>query len=178
MYYVIQVKTGKEQKAIDDIRKQSGFDSGIEVFAPTRKVMRKYGGVYKEVTERCFPGYLFVDTKDAKALFFDLYWVPDYTRLLGREGLTYNFCPLNEEESRMVDILYNANKEHVTEISNIEVVEGDKIRVLDGPLRDVQAKVKKVDLHKRTVLVEITLFNRSMEAKLGINIITKVPDAH
>ena len=177
MYYVVQVKTGKEQQTIDDIRKYKSDHTKFEVFAPQRKVKRKYGGEYKEVTERCFPGYVFVETDNVKELFFDLYWVPEYTRLLGREGLTYNFVPLNEEESRMVDILYNAGNGRVTPISDIEIVEGDKIRVLDGPLRDIEAKIKKVNLHKRTVVVGFTFCNRDVEAKLGIDIVTKVGES-
>ena len=105
MYYVIQVKTGKEQQAIEDIMTYKPHESTFDVFAPYRKELRKYKGEFKEVIVRCFPGYLFVETEDAKQLFFDLYWVPGFTRLLGREGLTYNFMPLDEDESRMVDIL-------------------------------------------------------------------------
>lgn len=175
MYYVINVKTGKEQQAIDDIRKYlSNKSESFDIFSPYRKALRKYHGEMKEVVERCFPGYIFVETDNAKDLFFDLYWVPGYTRLLGREGLTYNFLPLDEDEARMVDILYNRNTGRTTEISDIVVEEGDTIRVLDGPLMDVKAKITKVNLHKRTVVVELTLCNRTVEAKLGINIITKI----
>ena len=36
MYYVIQVKTGKEQKAIEDILKNKPDDPDFDVFAPFR----------------------------------------------------------------------------------------------------------------------------------------------
>ena len=128
----------------------------------------------KEIKERCFPGYIFVETNDVKSLFEELYWVPGYTKLLGREGLTYNFLPLDEEESRMIDILYNANSNRTTEISNIEIQEGDKIVILDGPLTGIQSRIKKIDLHKRIVTVGFTLCNREVGAKVAINIITKL----
>ena len=54
MYYVIQVKTGKEQQAIDDILKNKPDDASFDVFAPYRKSFRKYKGVMREVVERCF----------------------------------------------------------------------------------------------------------------------------
>ena len=174
MYYVIQVKTGKEQQAIEDIMKYKSDQSDFDVFAPYRKALRKYHGEFKEVIERSFPGYVFVETNDAKKLFFDLYWVPGYTRLLGREGLTYNFVPLSEEEARMIDILYNANYGRITEISNIEVQEGDKILVLDGPLAGLKSQIVKVNLHKRYVVVQFPLCGRSVEARIGINIISKI----
>ena len=174
MYYVIQVKTGKEQQAIDDIKIYKSQEADFDVFAPYRKELRKYKSVFKEVTVRCFPGYLFVETDDAKKLFFDLYWVPGFTKLLGREGLTYNFVPLDEDESRMIDILYNAGSGRTTPISDIEVVKGEKIRIVTGPLMGIESTIKKVNLHKRLVTVEFMLCNRKVEAQVGINIITKI----
>ena len=173
MYYVIHVKTGNEEKIIESINRQIGAKQGFEVFAPFRKSIRKYKGVEKEVIERCFPGYIFVETDKPKELFFDLFWVPEYTRLLGREGLTYNFVPLDEEESRMIDILYSKNSNRITEISDIQVEEGQKIVVLDGPLMGITATIKKVNLHKRQVTVEFIFCGRPVEAKLAINIITR-----
>ena len=174
MYYVIQVKTGKEQKAIDDIMKNKPDDASFDVFAPYRKSLRKYKGVMKEVIERCFPGYVFVETNDAKRLFFELYWIPGYTRLLGREADTYNFVPLDKDEARMIDILYSANNNRITEISNIEVKEGQTIKVLDGPLVGLETQIKKVNLHKRTVTVEFMMCGRLVESQIGINIITDI----
>ena len=73
MYYVIQVKTGKEQKAIEDIMKNKPDDASFDVFAPYRKSLRKFKGENREVVERCFPGYIFVETNDGKQLFKQLY---------------------------------------------------------------------------------------------------------
>ena len=174
MYYVIQVRTGKEQDAINDIKKNAPEEGLFEVFAPYRKALRKYKGQFKEVAERCFPGYIFVETDDVKKLFFELYWIPGFTKLLGREGDTYNFVPLDEDESRMIDILYSANHHRTTEISNIQVKEGQMIRVLDGPLVGLETLVKKVNLHKRTVTIEYTMCGRLVESQISINIITDI----
>ena len=174
MYYVIQVKTGKEQKAIEDILKNKPDDLSFDVFAPYRKALRKYHGEFKEVIERCFPGYIFVETNDIKELFKQLYFTPGYQKILGREGVTDNFVPLDKDESRMIDILYNASSNRVTEISNIEVKEGEMIRVLDGPLLGLETQIKKVNLHKRTVTVEFMLCGRLVSANVGINIITNI----
>lgn len=176
MYYVVQVKTGKEQQAIEDIMKNKPNDPNFEVFAPYRKALRKYRGVMKEVIERCFPGYVFVQTDNVKELFVQLYWTPGFTKLLGREADTNNFVPLDKDESRMIDILYNASNNRVTEISNIEVKEGQQIRVLDGPLAllGLEAKIKKVNLHKRFVTIEYMMCGRLVTSDVGINIITDV----
>lgn len=173
MYYVIQVQTRKEDEMMEDIKKVVSDRYYVEVFSPYRMVLRKYKGEYKEVKERCFPGYLFVETDNIKQLFFDIYNIEGYTRILGREGTTYNFTPLNEDEARMVDILYNAESDRTTPISNIEIAEGDEIRILDGPLASLIGRVKKTNLHKRKVTVVIPLFQRNMEIDVGINIVMK-----
>ena len=174
MYYVVQVKTGKEQQAIEDMLKNKPDDPNFDVFAPYRKTLRKYKGQMKEVVERCFPGYVFVETDDAEKLFIQLYWTPGYTRLLGREADTYNFVPLDKDEARMVDILYSRNNNRITEISNIEVREGETIRVLDGPLMGLETQIKKVNLHKRTVTIEYMMCGRLVTSNVGINIITNI----
>ena len=174
MYYVIQVKTGKEQQAIEDILKNKPDDASFDVFAPYRKSLRKYKGVMREVVERCFPGYIFVETNDVQRLFKQLYFTPGFQKILGREGETENFVPLDKDESRMIDILYSASSNRITEISNIEVREGEMIRVLDGPLAGLETQIKKVDLHKRTVTVEYMLCGRLVTSKVGINIVTNI----
>ena len=174
MYYVIQVKTGKEQKAIEDILKNRSDDPDFDVFAPFRRSQRKFHGEWKEVIERCFPGYIFVETNNVQELFRQLYFTPGFTRLLGREADTENFVPLDADESRMIDILYNKESDRITEISNIEVKEGEMIRVLDGPLAGLETQIKKVNLHKRTVTVEMSFCKRLVEVKVGINIITNI----
>jgi len=174
MYYVIQVKTGKEQQAIEDILKNKPDDASFDVFSPYRKSFRKYKGVMREVVERCFPGYIFVETNDVQRLFKQLYFTPGFQKILGREGDTDNFVPLDKDESRMIDILYSVNNNRITEISNIEVKEGETIRVLDGPLVGLETQIKKVNLHKRTVAVEFMLCGRLVEANVGIDFVTNI----
>ena len=174
MYYVIQVKTGKEEQAIEDILKNKPDDASFDVFSPYRKSLRKYKGVMREVVERCFPGYIFVETNDVQRLFKQLYFTPGFQKILGREGDTDNFVPLDKDESRMIDILYSASSNRITEISNIEVREGEMIRVLDGPLAGLETQIKKVDLHKRTVTVEYMMCGRLVTSNVGINIVTNI----
>ena len=176
MYYVIQVKTGKEQTAIDDILKNKPDEESFDVFAPFRKAIRKYHGVEKEVIERCFPGYVFVETNNVQQLFKQLYFTPGFQKLLGREEGTENFVPLDKDESRMVDILYSKNSDRFTEISNIEVKEGEIVRILDGPLSLVgqEAKIIKVNLHKREVKIEYMMCGRLVQSSVAINIITNI----
>ena len=174
MYYVVQVKTGNEDKVIDEIKKQKRASVVFDAFAPQRKAKRKYKGEWKEIIERCFPGYVFVETDQPTKLFRDLYWIPEFTRMLGRESTNNeNFVPLSESESRMVDILYGKRSNRVTDLSRVEIEEGDVVRILDGPLRDLETTIKKVNLHKRKVTIEVTICNVPMEVEVGIDIVAR-----
>ena len=174
MYYVVQVKTGKEQQAIEDILKNKPDDPDFDVFAPFRISIRKYKGVERQVIERCFPGYVFVETNNVQDLFIQLYWTPGFTKLLGREADTNNFAPLDKDEARMIDILYSRNNGRITQISNIEVREGEMIRILDGPLMGLETKIKKVNLHKRKVTIEYVMCGRLVTSDIAINIVTNI----
>lgn len=175
MYYVIQVKTGQEDKTMEDIRKIAAGDPYFEVFSPYRKGLRKYKGVMKEVKERCFPGYLFVETNEIERLFRDLYAVPDFTRLLGgQDNNNRHFEALNEGEARMIEILYGHEHSRVTPLSEISFGEGDKITVISGPLLYMEGKIKKMNLHKRKATIEVSLFDRAIETEVGIDIIAKI----
>ena len=176
MYYVIQVATGQEDKVIEDIHRfNTNREESFDVFSPTRQTMRKYKGEFKPYIERCFPGYVFVETNNVQQLFKDLYWVPDFTKLLGRESKdTHLFVPLSNEESRMVDILFGRENDRTMGISDIEIEEGDVIRILSGPLRDVEGKIVRKNLHKRKVTVEVHLLKQTFDIDVGINIVTKV----
>ena len=74
----------------------------------------------------------------------------------------------------MIDILYNASSNRTTEISNIEVREGETIRVLDGPLAGLETQIKKVNLHKRKVTVEYMMCGRLVTSDVAINIVTNI----
>ena len=175
MYYVIHVQTGKEDQVIDEIRRYKDHEASFEVFTPLMKQMRKYKGVWREVTIKCFPGYIFVETEDIKQLFKDLVYIEGYTRLLGKEkGSDGLYLPLSEEESRVIDILYNAESDRTTEISDIIVEEGDNIRVVAGPLMGCEGLIVKKKLHKRLVRIRISFAGRGIETDVGINLITKI----
>ena len=174
MYYVIHVETGKEDKVIDEIKRYKDHEDTFEVFTPLMKQLRKYKGEWKEATIKCFPGYIFVQTDDIKQLFKDLVYVEGYTRLLGRERGSENYLPLNEEESRVIDILCSEENDRIVEISDIVIEEGDKIRVVAGPLMGLEGSIVKRDFHKRKVRVRISFAGRGIETDVGINIITKI----
>ena len=104
MYFVIQVLSGKEDSIIDILNRKIDKDIILECFTPRRVRMKKYEGKWHNVTERYFPGYIFIDTCKPKELFNELKKIGEFTKILGRQE-DNNFLSLSEEESRMIDSL-------------------------------------------------------------------------
>ena len=93
--------------------------------------------------------------------------IPRLTKVLGRED--QYFFSLSEEDELFVRKI--GNKSYKTTISQIELVEGKQIRVIDGPLKGFVGDVVKVNLHKREVAVKVGFMGREMELKLGISMV-------
>lgn len=171
MYYVVWVSTGKEEETIEYIKSKIDSSIVLDAFSPKRKKLRKFKGSWHEVTERYFPGYLIVESNNPKELFVALYNIPGFTKMLGKSQLGDTFTPLSEGESMMIDRLANKNQDRITEISDIKIGEGKTIIVLDGPLAGLEGSVKKVNLHKREVYVEIEMVGRKITVPLSVNIV-------
>jgi len=174
MYYVIQVQTSKEELTIADIKKHFSSDILNDVFYPTFVQRKCIKGEWKDIEKPAFPGYIFLETDNVKEAFHQLYYVEGFARLLGRESNTENFLPLNEQETRMIEILYGKENNHRLGINEVDLQEGMKIKVLKGQLFGLEGLIKKVNLHKRFVVITFPFGGKSIEATVGIDIVDKV----
>lgn len=64
--------------------------------------------------------------------------------------------------------------DHVVELSQVGFDENDQVYVIDGPLKDMQGQVKKINLHKRIAEVEIEFLGRKTIFHLGIKILDQI----
>ncbi len=87
--------------------------------------------------------------------------------MLGREEGW--FSGLGKQEEDFVRGI--GDERHKTSISKITVHEGKRIRVVDGPLKDYEGDVVKVDLHRKEAAVKIEFMGRKLELKMGIEMV-------
>lgn len=131
---------------------------------PLKEREKKFHGSWHLVTERVYPGYLFLKTEDAEQLFFQLKQIPKLTKLLGDAELTFD--SLTDEEAAFVENLGGA--EHVVQLSPVAVDKDGNVTVLGGELRKYEDRIKKIDLHKRIAVVRTTIGETEKEIYLGI----------
>ena len=169
MWYVMQVISGQENRAVLLIDKLAEEGMLERCFVPMRRLKKKFHGEWSEVTEKIFPGYVFLITSQPVLLYEELKKVPILTRILGRSG--EYFTPLAEAEVQMMEKLNGKGAE--AGLSTIAVEEGSQIRILSGPLINLEGQIRKVNLHKRIAEVEMEFMGNRTVVHLGIEIVKK-----
>ena len=166
MWYVIQVYTGKELEIAQQCRDRVA-EEGEDVFVPLAERWTKIRGERTLITSRLFPGYVFIETNRIEDFHKRLNRIYAMTRVL-RTG--DEMTPIQKEEEEYLRKL--GGDEHVVKYSE-GYIEGDKLVVTSGALRDFEGKVKKVLRHKRLVVVEVLLHGKEVEVTLGLGIVEK-----
>ena len=84
MWYVIQVISGQENQTILLIEKMVSEGTIKQCFVPIRRLKKKFCGAWHDVTEKLFPGYVFLITEQPQLLYEELKGVHALTKILGR----------------------------------------------------------------------------------------------
>lgn len=164
MWYAVWVKTGQEEK-IMRVCKELLHE---QCFLPKYERGRKQDGRWIKWQEPLFPGYLFFISEDVEVLIKELKMVPDFTRVLGDDQEP---IALYQHE---IDFLQKyTNEDKVFEMS-CGFLEGERLVVTDGPLKDYQGKVVHIDRHKRLATLEMEFFGRVVRMKVGVEVVGKV----
>ncbi len=173
-YYVIQVYTGSEKKAVESIKNNIHKEAVSDCFYVIKRRKKKYQGTWHLVEENCFPGYVFLESDDPQEMARQLTSLRIYARLLGYDKETFYVQPISKAERLFIDTLTNRTEEsRVIDLSEIRIEEGQKIVIVSGPLRGQEGKVKKYDLHKRKATVEMSILGRMTCVDLGIEFVER-----
>ncbi len=166
MWYVMQVYTGTETEICKQCRSRV-MEEDEDVFVMLAERMTKIRGEWSLVMSRLFPGYIFVETEK----------IHDFYKRLGRSGqrakilLTgEEMMPLYPEEEAYLRMV--GKGDHVVRYSK-GYIEGDRLVVTSGAMKDLRGTVKKVLRHKRLVVLEMPLMGRAVEVTVGMGIVSR-----
>ena len=166
MWYVIQVYTGRELEIAQQCRDRVTED-GEDVFVPLAERWTKIHGERTLITSRLFPGYVFIETEKIEDFHERLKRIYAMTKVL---RIGEDMIPIQKEEEEYLRRL--CGEEHVVKYSE-GYLEGDKLVVTSGPLKDFAGNVKKVLRHKRLVVMEVPLLGRTVEVTLGMGVLER-----
>ncbi len=140
-----------------------------ESFVPEFETMWKSSAGWRPERRLLFPGYLFFVTDNIEALAAGLTNVPNRVRILGDEENL--FMALSDAERDW--FLAFIDQDRVVRMSE-GVIESDQVRITKGPLMGKEARIRKVDRHKRCAFVEVDMFGRKTTARVGLEIVRKM----
>ena len=172
-WYVLRAVSGKEGKVKEyiDAEIKNGRLGGhvSQVLIPTEKVVQIRGTkrVFKE--RNYLPGYVLVEARLVGETIHDLRNTPN---VLGFLGGMDNPTPLRESE---VNRILGKADEMAEEPIDVEIpyLEGESVKVTDGPFSGFTGVIEKVDNEKKKVTVNVKVFGRVTGLDLGFMQIEK-----
>lgn len=189
-WYVIQTRTGHEDQVCEVCSSRLEKRGIRKIFVPKIELKKKYHGEWQMVKRPMYPGYIFmsVSEDEAKAedvdkyseiqypitgqsstdlLFLDLKKIPYLTKMLGTDRVVVAL-----EESDVLRVKSFIGDGDVAELS-IGIIEGDKVKIFEGPLKGKEALIKKINRHKRTAKIETEFLGEKRIIEVGLEIILK-----
>lgn len=175
-WYVIQSYAGCENAAKTNLERRikslNMEDYIFRVLIPeTVRVEKKKNGELKEVVEKQFPGYVFVDMIVTDESWFVVRNTPMVTGFLGSSGGGAKPVPLLPEE--IIPILKSCG---ITIEVETKFKVGDKVRVLAGTFAGQEANVEKMDVEKQEVTILVDFFGRQTPTEISFDEIEKIDE--
>lgn len=171
MWYVMQVHTGTEENIRCQCQRLISSDTLERCFIPYYQQKKRFQGEWHIQERILFPGYVFLITQNLEKLVESLKKVIGMTKLIGTGD---EIVPLSEAEISLITKLggKSSSSESIVKISQ-GIIEGDQVHILSGPLKGLEGAIRKIDRHKRIEYLSVDMFNRTVDMKVGLEIVAK-----
>ena len=172
-WYALKALSGKEQKVKEYIEldmKNHHLDQYVpQVLIPTKRVEQvvREKRVVKEVN--MLPGYVLVEAQLVGEIAHMLRNTPN---VLGFLGGTDKPTPLRQAEiNRMLGV--DQDEEVVPEVLQTDYIEGESVKVIDGPFSGFNGKIENVNSEKQKLKVAVKIFGRDTTLELNFGQVEK-----
>lgn len=150
-WYVLRVPEGREAALCAELKRLVPAGLLRDAFPLRKERWFKRGGVWRLDTVPMYRGYAFAVSPDAAGLARALARLTLPVELVGTEERAW--APLADEAASWYAAA--ADENHIIR-SSTAVIEGGVLRVERGPLVGQEARVSRVDRHRRRCLVRVT----------------------
>ena len=172
-WYALKAISGTEQKVKEYIEldmKNHHLDQYVpQVLIPTKRVEQvvREKRVVKEVN--MLPGYVLVEAQLVGEIAHMLRNTPN---VLGFLGGTDKPTPLRQAEiNRMLGV--DQDEEVVPEVLQTDYIEGESVKVIDGPFSGFNGKIENVNSEKQKLKVAVKIFGRDTTLELNFGQVEK-----
>ena len=170
-WYVVHTYSGHENKVAETLKQRAETldltDKIIAVLIPTQEKIQIKRGQKKTVSEKIFPGYMLVQME-----LTDNSWLAVRTTqgVTGFVGIGNKPTPLPKHE---VEAIKKYMSQGVAQYK-ADYVEGEAIRITDGPFNEFLGTVNSIDEEKGQVEVLVNIFGRETPVTLDFLQVKKV----
>lgn len=149
-WYLLRVPEGREQDSCDRLLRLIPKDILDDAFVPQKERWIKRDGMWSLSAAPMYRGYAFALSRDAAGLAKALAGLSVPAELAGTEQRAW--LPLADEAAAW--FAQSMDARHVIRSSTAEIHDG-VLRVLDGPLAGQEARISRIDRHRRRCLVSV-----------------------
>ncbi|HYD34764.1 MAG TPA: transcription termination/antitermination protein NusG [Vitreimonas sp.] len=170
-WYVVHTYSGHENKVAETLKQRAETlnltDKILEILIPTQEKIQIKRGQRKTVNEKIFPGYMLVHME-----LTDESWLAVRTTqgVTGFVGVGNKPTPLPKHEVEAISKFMT----QATPQFKAEFVEGEAVRIVDGPFNDFLGTVKSINEEKGKVEVLVSIFGRETPVELDFLQVNKV----
>lgn len=163
-WYAVHTFSGLENRAKsalqERIRQYNMEEKFGEIMLPTETVEEIKGGVRKAQNRKVLPGYMLIQmelTDETGHL------VRNTPKITGFVGNTKKPSPLTQVEvERMQAMVHGIQKPR----AKVEFLEGDQVKVIEGPFANFNGNVEEVKPDKQKLKVLVSIFGRATPVEL------------
>lgn len=170
-WYVVHAYSGHEKKVAEALKQRAQTlhltNKILTVLIPSQEKIQIKRGQRKTVREKIFPGYMLVQmelTDDA--------WLAVRTTqgVTGFVGMSSKPTPLPRHEVEAIQKYMNQSEPQF----KVDFVEGEAVKITDGPFADFLGTVESIDEEKGQVKVLISIFGRETPVEMDFLQVQKV----
>ena len=170
-WYVVHAYSGHENKVAEALKQRAETlnltDKILGILIPTQEKIQIKRGTRKTVNEKIFPGYMLVNME-----LTDDSWLAVRTT----QGVT-GFVGVGNKPTALPKHEVKAIMKYMTKTApsyKADYVEGEAVRIVDGPFNDFLGTVNAINEEKGQVEVLVNIFGRETPVTLDFLQVKKV----
>jgi transcriptional antiterminator NusG len=171
-WYIVHVYSGHENKVSEALRQRAqtlNLEKMIlQTLIPTQEKIQIKRGQRKTVNEKIFPGYMLIKMELTDQSWLAVRTTQGVTGFVGTGG--NKPLPLSRAEVEAIHKYVNQSAPKF----KVDYLEGEAVRIIDGPFNDFLGTVSKIDEARGKMEVLINIFGRETPVELDFLQIQKV----
>ena len=169
-WYVVNTVSGYEYKVKEKlemmiVNSPEIQESIFRVIVPEQTIVEYKDGVKKERIKKMFPGYVLVEMIMSDEVWFIVRNTQGVTGFIGSSGKGAKPIPLMPDE---VDRILSSMGMSRMDLAN-DLAEGKKVRITDGPFKNMIGKISTYDLENKKVELLLDLFGQETSVEVGLS---------